>query len=77
MKLYLEVAAFFIDHNNQLAKVLIDENLVWKLSYLVDMLSKMNEKNLSLKGKNCQFLKQWQSCLLSENLCIGVCGKRR
>lgn len=72
MKLHIEVAVFFMDHSNQLAKVLNDENLVWKLSYLINMFSKMNEKNLSSKGKSVAVFKAMAKYfLLSENLCIG------
>lgn len=46
-----EVRAFFMDHPFDLANRLTQKEWLFRLSYLTDIFSKLNEVNLSLQGK--------------------------
>lgn len=71
MELGAEVEGFLMGNDPQLANVLNDVTWVCKLAYLSDLISKMDEINLSLQGETIAVFKETtMSLLLREILCI-------
>lgn len=50
MDVWAQVAALWMNKNAQLVAVLKDEDRMFQVAYLADILIKMNDVNLSLKG---------------------------
>lgn len=50
LELHTDIATFFMGHNDQLSKILNDENVLCKFEFLADIFGKLKQMNLSLQG---------------------------